>query len=59
MFPKVIFCCKRLLAPIAPNTARVNRHVPSERILAGHNLFADIAGRVAQVNLIVFHSLLL
>jgi hypothetical protein len=50
---------KHPIAPIAPNTARVYRHVPLERILAGQNLFADIAGRrVAQVFLIMVNSLL-
>jgi len=38
---------------LAPNNAQVFRHVPIERQLAGHNSVADIAGRAAQVSVIV------
>jgi hypothetical protein len=41
------------MAPIAPNTAHVFGHVGPERTLVRHNLVADSAGRLAQVNLIV------
>jgi hypothetical protein len=51
--PEHGFCCKSLIAPLAPNTAHVFGHVISERALVRHNLTADAAGRQAQVNLIV------
>jgi hypothetical protein len=53
VFLKIVIGGERPVAQLAPNPAKMLRPVFRERTLVGHHFVTELAGRVAQVNLVV------